>query len=162
MSFFTEAADGGDYVKFDDSTVGQPIAMEITGQYKRQWSMYDKEYRRDGKGNLVEEAVVPVRVDGEDKQLSINAWRMRKAVGNAVKLTHAPDLEIGGVLTITYTGKEKALKGGGTAKTYAASYKRAPEGSAPATPANGNAPLPLPETTPPQADSWGGSTNPWG
>lgn len=163
MSFFTAAASGGDFIKFDDTNVGQPIEMEIASKYSVRPSVFDGEVRRTKKGEIVQESVIPVLVDGELMTLAVSKWRMVQAIGNAVVATGAKDLEIGGKLTLVYVGKEKSKYGQGMAQKFAASYVRAPEGAELATPDPEPAPAPAPA---PQVDQFAGypepPADPWG
>jgi hypothetical protein len=182
MSFFAAAASqGGDFLKFNDANINQPVAMEITGPYQVRAAQYQGQPKLTKKGQPVMEAVVPVRVNGEAKTFSDGGkWRLQKAVGEAVVKSGASDLQIGGVLTVTYTGKVPA-KGGGMADTYEVEYTPS-EGGAPATPVETapqgvpqQAPTPAPQAAPqqfqaqgapsfgaPQAAQAGFSTaNPW-
>lgn len=133
MSFFTEKASSGDFVKFDDSTINQPIAMEITAPYTIKPSVYKGEQRYTKKGAPVMEAHVPVRLEnGEDATFSDGGkWRLQSAVGTAVRASGAPDLEIGGTLTVTFLGKVPT-KGGQSANDYRVEYTRPEEGGVPA------------------------------
>lgn len=130
MSFFANSGGVGDYIKWDDTKIGQPLEMEIAGRYNTRLSKFNGEVRRNMAGEPQYEAVIPVLIEGEPFQLVVNKWRLQSAIGAAVQITGAPDLEIGGVLTVVYTGKEPAKKGGGMAQKFSASYKRGDKGVA--------------------------------
>ena len=150
MSFFAQAASqGGDFLKFTEANINQPVEMEITGPYQVRPAMYQGQPKTTKKGAPVMEAVVPVRVNGESKTFSDGGkWRLQKAVGEAVVASGAPDLQIGGVLVVTYTGKVPA-KGGGMADTYEVEYR--PSEGASAAPAESTAPQGVPQAAPVQA-----------
>jgi hypothetical protein len=149
MSFFAQAASqGGAFVKFDEANIHKRVEMEITGPYQVRPSTYQGQPKLTKKGQPVMEAVVPVRVDGESKTFSDGGkWRLQKAVGEAVVKSGAPDLQIGGVLAVTYTGKVPA-KGGGMADTYEVEYVPAGEGAQAATPVAATAPQGVPQEAP--------------
>lgn len=88
------------------------------------------------------DAVVTLNTDLRDpadkgdtgaRRLFVKSLIMRKAIKEAVVAVGHQKIEVGGVLTVTYTGEEKPKKGGGAraAKVYEAEYK--PPLSDPAT-----------------------------
>lgn len=133
MSFFTEKASGSDFVRFDDSTINQPKRMKIVGQYTIVPSMYMGQQKTTQKGQPISEAHVPVELeDGTRATFSDSGkWRLQSVVGSAVQQAGAPDLEIGGILTVTYLGKTQT-KGGQMANDYKAEYQRPEGGGQPA------------------------------
>lgn len=155
MSFFTEKASGGDFLKFDDSTINQPKRMKIVGSYTIVPSMYMGQQKMTQKGQPINEAHVPVELeDGTRATFSDSGkWRLQSVVGSAVQAAGADDLEIGGILTVTYIGKTQT-KGGQMANDYKAEYQR-PEGGG--QPAQG---VTQTEAPAPAADS-PASNDPW-
>lgn len=133
MSFFVEKASGGDFVKFDDSTINQPKRMKIVGSYTIVPSMYMGQQKTTQKGQPINEAHVPVELeDGTRATFSDSGrWRLQSVVGSAVQAAGADDLEIGGILTVTYIGKTQT-KGGQMANDYRAEYERPQGGGEPA------------------------------
>jgi hypothetical protein len=83
----------------------------------------------DGKprNQLVVQIQTDQRDDSEDdgiRSIYIKGKSLTNAVREAVKAAGAPGLEVGGVLTITYTGDGKAERGM-PPKLYTAEYRRA-------------------------------------
>lgn len=155
MSFFADAATSP-FIKFDDTNIQKPVEMTIVAPYKVRDSVYMGEVRRDKKGRAIQESVIPVEVEGEPMTLAVSKWRQRQAIGLAVQAAGAPDLEIGGKLTVTYVGKEKVPGAPAPAQMFKASYVRGDGG--PATPAPQSAPTPAPQRDPYAdlpADPWG-------
>lgn len=160
MGFFADKASGEGFVKFDDTTVNQPQVMKVVGTYQVKPSLYQGQQKTTQKGQPIFEAHVPVEIDGKRMTFSDGGkWRLQADVGAAVTGTGAPDLEIGGILTVTFTGKVPA-KGGGMANTYDVSYERAPEGSPLATPADD--PSTQAQGAPQQQPAAAAGANPWG
>lgn len=133
MSFFTEKASGGDFLKFDDSTINQPKRMKVVGSYTIVPSMYMGQQKMTQKGQPINEAHVPVELeDGTRATFSDSGkWRLQSVVGSAVQAAGADDLEIGGILTVTYIGKTQT-KSGQMANDYKAEYQRPEGGGQPA------------------------------
>lgn len=164
MSLFSPSDGPAEYMKFDEDNVGQPQELVINGAYFEQASMYEGVQRKNKKGVPQTEIVIPVVHDGKPKRLVVNAWRMKQAITDAVALARVDDLQVGGTLTITYTGKVKGLTPGTQAKAYSANYKAAP-GDAPLAGAQvPAAPAPVPSAAlanedagwpEPPADPWG-------
>lgn len=125
MSFIMDAAnESGTYVKFDDSNINQPVEMEITGPYSIRASQFKGELRKTQKGKQKWEMVVPVKVNGQDMIFSDGTRRnLLAAMAEALRSAGVRDLEIGGVLTVTYEGK--VPQGNFMAGAFKASYKRA-------------------------------------
>ena len=160
VSFFTEKASNGDFIKFDDSTINQPKRMKIVGQYSVVPSMYMGQQKTTQKGQPISEAHVPVELeDGTRATFSDSGkWRLQSAVGAAVQQSGAPDLEIGGILTVTYVGKTQT-KGGQMANDYRAEYER-PQGGG--EPAQGAAqPQPEAQQQPAAVASAPANNDPW-
>lgn len=155
MSFFTEKASSGDFVRFDDSTINQPKRMKIVGSYTIVPSMYMGQQKLSPKGQPINEAHVPVELeDGTRATFSDSGrWRLQSVVGSAVQAAGADDLEIGGILTVTYTGKTQT-KNGQMANDYKADYQRPEGGGQPAQGATQT------EAPAPAADS-PASNDPW-
>lgn len=167
MSFF---AGGGKTAKFDQ--VNDGVSGYIVGQMDhnrgvevpyletQQTDFNTREPKFYKDGNPVMQAIVLVqteeRADEDDdgqRSIYVNKTRMKRAIQHALRDAKAPDLQIGGVLTIWMTGTEPA-QGGGTnhAKLYKAQYQP-PVGSlgeqaAPVAPAPAAAP-PAPVAAPP-------------
>lgn len=125
MSFIMDAAnESGTYVKFDDSNMNQPIEMEITDTYSIRAAQYKGELRKTQKGKQKWEMVIPVKVNGQDMIFSDSTRRnLLNAMAEALRSAGVRDLEIGGVLTVTYKGK--VPQGNFMAGAFDASYKRA-------------------------------------
>lgn len=130
MDFFAQKAPvgNGDFIKFNDANINQPVRMEIAGKYTVRQAKYQGEPLLDGRGNPKMESMVPVKVDGEDKTFADGGkYRLQSLIGQAVKDAGADGLEIGGVLTVTFIGKTQ-MKKGGLANDYRVTYEPNPEG----------------------------------
>lgn len=127
MGFFAPSA--GAAVKFDN--VGDTITGRISGPLSERQSTYNGTPRTTKKGQPVMEIVVPlVDANGNERTLYASAWRMKRAITDAVTVSGAKDVEEGGILTVTFSGHEQG-EGAQPAKAFTATYQ-APGAAAPA------------------------------
>lgn len=143
MGFFTPTA--GAAVKFEN--VGDSIYGRVSGALSERQATYNGTPRTTKKGQPVMEVVIPmVDVNGNERTLYAGAWRMRRAIQDAVVVSGAKDVEEGGLLTVTFTGHEQG-EGASPAKTFSAQYtapggaQPAPQASAPQAPVAPQAPM---------------------
>lgn len=135
MGFFAPSA--GAAVKFDN--VGDTFTGRISGALSERQSTYNGTPRTTKKGQPVMEIVVPmIDANGNERTLYASAWRMKRAITDAVTVSGAKDVEEGGILTVTFSGHEQG-EGAQPAKAFTAQYQ-APGAAAPA-----------PQATPQQA-----------
>lgn len=118
MSFFAPSA--GAAVKFEN--VGDSITGRISGPLTERQSTYNGQPRTTKKGAPVMEVVVPmVDTNGNERTLYASAWRMKRAITDAVMVSGAKDVEEGGILTVTFSGHEQG-EGAQPAKAFSAQY----------------------------------------
>ena len=148
MGFFDG---GGKAVKFEAANqgvsgviVGQAGANGQLAPYleTQQTDYTTKELAFYKDGNPIMQAVILLqtedRVDSDDdgqRTVYVNKTRMKRAIQHALRDAGAPDLAVGGVLTLWMTGTEKSKGGGSDAKTFAAQYQPPTGGLAPSAPA---------------------------
>lgn len=127
MSFFTKSA--GTALKLDVKDA--EVLVQITGPASMvQETVYGSRDQlatwKDGTPKM--KALVPVRTEqGEDKTLHVpQSSLLQKAIGAAIITAGASDLEIGGVLGLTWTGYGTGKNPANPPKSYAARYQ-APE-----------------------------------
>lgn len=128
-SFLQNAAQssGGEWVRFDDNSLNVPVTGEIAGPYQIRPYKFQGEVQRYQRGPQAGkpkyEMVIPLLVNGEKMNLATQAkYRMENAIATAVQAAGVADLQIGGTLTVTYTGKE-VVKGASPAQAFTASYE---------------------------------------
>ena len=133
-SFLQQAAQnsGGEWVRFDDNSMNVPVTIEINAPYQIRAHKYQGKISRynggPNKGKPKYEMVISGLVNGEQMNLATgSSHHMDNAIARAVQEAGAEDLQIGGKLTVTYTGKQ-AVKGANPAKIFSASYEPNPEG----------------------------------
>lgn len=153
MSFFADAATSP-FIKFDDTNIQKPVEMTISAKYKVRDSVYMGEVQRDKKGRPRQESIIPVLVDDEPMTLAVNKWRLRQAIGLAVQASGAPDLEIGGKLTVTFTHREKVAGAPAPAQMFKVTYERGEGGPATPAPEPVQAPAPVDPYADLPADPW--------
>ena len=163
MGFFDG---GGKAVKFEAANqgvsgviVGQAGANGQLAPYleTQQTDYTTKELAFYKDGNPIMQAVILLqtedRVDSDDdgqRTVYVNKTRMKRAIQHALRDAGAPDLAVGGVLTLWMTGTEKSKGGGSDAKTFAAQYQPPTGGLAPSAPqATAPAAPPAPVAAPP-------------
>lgn len=152
MSLFDTS--GGKAVKFEQP--GATITGTVkTAPYEKQQTKYgtsEPDYWPNGdpKMQVLVHLATDQRVDADDdgdRTLYVSSSRMKRAIGEAMRNAGAKDIEVGGSLTVTYTGPDPASKNpANPAKLYTASYMPpasplAQQATAPAQPA---APAPQP------------------
>lgn len=135
MSLFASAA--GSSVKFTnpgDSFTGQVTAQPFEKQQQvfnsgGQLAFYPPKPGQV-QGDPKMQIVVPMTdMAGNEQTLYVASPRMKKAIGAAMNAAGATDIEIGGVLTVTYDRSEQG-KGAQPAKVFSATYQK--PGTAPA------------------------------
>lgn len=111
-------------VKFTNP--GDTVSGTITETRMIQKRDFDtRELVFDDDGQPVEEPVITLETEeglSLHKNLFVGSWRMLDAIAKACSDFGVEAPEVGGYLTVEFTGYEKAKKGGGRAKTYAAKY----------------------------------------
>lgn len=131
MGFFAPAA--GAAVKFNN--IGDSVYGRISGPLSERQATYNGTPRTTKKNQPVMEVVVPlVDADGNERTLYVSAWRMKRAITDAVVVAGAKDIEEGGLLTVTYSGTEQG-EGSQPAKTFTVQYTAPGGTAAPAAPA---------------------------
>lgn len=74
-------------------------------------------------GNPVMQTRIVLKLDGTDELVAIYAQsRLANAITKAIVDAEAPDIEVGGHLTVTFTGTEPSKGGGQPSKQYTAKY----------------------------------------
>lgn len=128
MGFFSPNA--GAAVKFEN--VGDSITGIISGALSERQAQYNGQPRTTKKGQPVMEVVVPITDQmGNERTLYVSAWRMKRAIQDAVMVAGAKDIEQGGMLTVTFSGHEQG-EGAQPAKAFTAQYTPAGQVAAPA------------------------------
>jgi hypothetical protein len=126
LSFFTQSA--GSALKLDQKDV--EVLVQITGPASMvQETVYGSRDQlatwKDGTPKM--KALVPVRNEqGEEKTLHVpQSSALQKAIGAAIISAGATDLEVGGVLGLTWTGYGAGKNPANPPKSYAARYQPA-------------------------------------
>jgi hypothetical protein len=128
---FLMSGGGAKAAKFPTAgtAVSGPIVREPEVAQQTEFGTGKPLFWDDGKprNQLVVQIQTDQRDDSEDdgvRSIYIKGKSLTNAVREAVKAAGAPGLEVGGVLTITYTGDGKAERGM-PPKLYTAQYRRA-------------------------------------
>lgn len=121
---------------------GDTVTGRIIAPYsERQATEYltDKpKFKDDGQPAMM--AVIELQTDQRDPSIDgddgirivyAEKFGQRVAIGDAIRLAGAKDLEVGGILTLTCTGETPSTKGSAL-KTWSATYVKAVGGLAPA------------------------------
>lgn len=132
MGFFSPTAGSAVSLK----NTGDTFTGKITGALSERQATYQGQLRVTKKGNPVMEILVPLTdmQTGHESILYVSKWRMKRAIQDAVKVSGAGDLEYGGILTVSHTGKENTTEGG-QADTFSAQYIPADQASSMQAPA---------------------------
>lgn len=176
MSLFITS--GGKSVKFP--TPGASITGTVTRppreQQQTKFGTTEPDYWPNGdpKLSIVVDLDTPERdpQDANDdgaRTLYVSSSKMKRAIGDAILKAGASDIEVGGTLTVQYTGNDPASKNpANPAKLYAAAYQ--PPSSPLAPPQQATAPAPQPVAQAPQqaatpvsqqqGDKWNPTTPP--
>ena len=130
MGFFdVESGPSATFKNYGDSVTGT-ITKPYSERQATEFST-DKPKVNDA-GQPVMMAVVELQTTERDPSIFgdtgirivyIEKFGQKVAVGDAIKAAGAPDLEVGGTLTITYTGETPSQKGN-PLKTWSATYVR--------------------------------------
>lgn len=162
MSLFASAA--GSSVKFNnpgDTFTGQVTAAPFEKQQTvfnsgGQLAYYAPKAGQ-AQGDPKMQIVVPM-IDqaGNEQTLYVSSPRMKKAIGAAMTAAGAPDIQVGGVLTVTFTALEQG-KGAQPAKAFTASYQAPSAGQAPAQ----QAPAPYAQAAPVGQPYGAAASDPW-
>lgn len=138
--FLAAAAPSGKYLP-NLKNPGESHTLQITGP----WTARDQEFKGvkatymsgPRAGQVKQEYLIPGDAWDEETQsltpsiLTVKAGRMMSAVGQALKAVGAGGLEIGGVLTLEFTGYGQAQGGNSAPKEFKATYvPPKPEGGA--------------------------------
>lgn len=111
------------------TVVGGRITEKPTVEQQRDISTGEKKFWKDG--NQMMQLVVTVQTDQRDPEIDEDDGRrrlfvkshMKSAIADAVRATGAKGLEVGGILTVTYTGDGAVTQRGFNApKLYTATY----------------------------------------
>jgi hypothetical protein len=128
---FLMSGSGAKAAKFPTpgTTVSGPIVREPEVVQQTEFGTGKPLFWDDGKprNQLVVQIGTDARDDADDdgvRSIYIKGKSLTNAVREAVKAAGAPGLEVGGILSITYTGDGKAERGM-PPKLYTAEYRRA-------------------------------------
>lgn len=128
MSFFTQSA--GSALKFE--TKDAEVLVQITGPITMvQENVYGSRDElatwKDGTPKM--KALIPVQNEqGESKVIHVpQSSLLQKAIGAALAAAKAPDLEIGGLLGVTWTGYGTGRNPANPPKSWSARYMTAAE-----------------------------------
>lgn len=148
MGLFDTGSKG---IKFN--SIGDTVTGTITRQPREQQSTKfgttDPDFWPNGdpKMQILVDLNTALREDADDdgdRTLYVSSTAQKKAIGDAMRTAGASDIEIGGTLTITYTGNDPQSKNpANPKKLYTASYVKPSSPLAQAAPAAAPAAQPV-------------------